>query len=225
MKLVRPHAVKFKNRFNKIISLLELNRKWTPKQINDVMFIVLDRYDESHRFYHTLEHINESLDIFVKVHGLCNSPANVFLAILFHDIVYEIGSQTNEWSSAQVMYQTCHKFEGIDPIAIHYYIEETKDHKINADNDCNIVRDIDLAILGERGTKFMTYNHNIEYEYFKFAEVFAEKRLAFLKSLDVDNLYATQYFKDRYGHRAKLNINTLIIHYEKVVKKRLNNSF
>lgn len=88
--------IKFKNRFYKILKMYNVSDYLSPKQIKDVETIVLRSYNDGQRFYHTLEHINECLDIFIKVRGMCNHPLNVFFAILFHDIVYVPGASDNE---------------------------------------------------------------------------------------------------------------------------------
>ena len=215
--------IKFKNRFYKILKMYNVSDYLSPKQIKDIETIILRSYNDGQRFYHTLEHINECLDIFIKVRGMCNHPLNVFFAILFHDIVYVPGASDNEVKSAQLMWEYCEKFDCIDAIAVYNYIELTKEHKIGHDHDWKIFRDIDMAILGANGRRCMAYDNALQFEYFHYIEVFPEKRVEFLESIDLENIYATEYFDNRYGEKARRNVKLLINHYKDVIDRREKN--
>ncbi|MEM9906983.1 MAG: hypothetical protein AAF921_18360 [Cyanobacteria bacterium P01_D01_bin.44] len=62
---------------------------------------LMSAYDEPHRFYHTAEHIAACLQAFDRVRDLAKFPAEVELALWFHDAVYDVRSSTNELDSAQ----------------------------------------------------------------------------------------------------------------------------
>lgn len=212
--------IKFKNRFYKILKMYNVSDYLSPKQIKDIETIILRSYNDGQRYYHTLEHINECLDIFIKVRHMCHHPLNVFFAILFHDIVYVPGASDNEVKSSQLMWEYCEKFDCIDAIAVYNYIELTKEHKIGHDHDWKIFRDIDMSILGANGRRFMAYDNALQFEYFHYIEVFPEKRVEFLESVDLENIYATEYFDNRYGEKARSNVKLLINHYKDVIDRR-----
>lgn len=218
--MIGKFDIKFKNRFYKILNMYNVSDSLNPKQIKDIETIILHSYNDGNRFYHTLEHINDCLDIFIKIRSMCNKPLNVFFAILFHDIVYEPGATDNEEKSAQLMLKYCSKFDCIDVSTVYNYIEYTKHHKRSIEDDCNIVCDIDMAILGASGKRFADYENGIQYEYFKFIEIFPKKRLEFLESIDLDNIYITPYFISCYGKKAKINIKSQMNHYKRVIEYR-----
>jgi len=80
-------------------------KKWNIKiSINDVY----DIYNESHRFYHTSEnHITPMLDNIVKFNDDMKLDDNIFeiliITAIFHDIVYNPKSKTNEEDSAKFL--------------------------------------------------------------------------------------------------------------------------
>src|SRR5688572_3734533 len=70
--------------------------------------ILLSRYNESHRHYHTLEHIRTLLsDADAYFQG--QVPAELFFAIWFHDAIYESAFGQNEKRSAELAEKTLRK--------------------------------------------------------------------------------------------------------------------
>ena len=60
------------------------------------------RYQEKHRHYHHLQHIYDLLKLAERYHDQLKNKLAVYLAIFFHDIVYEPHSSTNEEDSAKL---------------------------------------------------------------------------------------------------------------------------
>ena len=64
------------------------------------------RYSEEHRFYHTLRHIASLLTMSAEAMKCdppkLSSPDTVDWAILYHDVVYDAKSKTNEEDSADL---------------------------------------------------------------------------------------------------------------------------
>ena len=58
-------------------------------------------YEEPQRHYHTLEHLGECLALFERHRTHAERPAEVELALWFHDAVYAIGRADNEARSAE----------------------------------------------------------------------------------------------------------------------------
>lgn len=61
---------------------------------------IFHQYDAPHRHYHTLHHIAECLRFldyrFEKHHH------DIVMALIYHDIVYEIGEQTNKQRTKRI---------------------------------------------------------------------------------------------------------------------------
>lgn len=66
--------------------------------------VVLNHYREPHRFYHTLEHLD---DVWQQLENRGYSDNDVLLlATIFHDIIYDPRSGTNEEDSARYFNET-----------------------------------------------------------------------------------------------------------------------
>eukprot|EP00117_Sycon_ciliatum_P023535 scpid98252/ scgid5021/ len=71
--------------------------------LNDYWQTIQSRYAESRRFYHTMDHITEMLDL-SRNHSPCSvaESSAVTLAAIFHDVIYDPQQQDNEEQSAQL---------------------------------------------------------------------------------------------------------------------------
>lgn len=72
---------------------------------DDQVAEIICRYSESHRHYHNLDHIARVIEAVNHTMFILNSPDSVMMhyAAIFHDIVYDPKSKTNEEDSANVM--------------------------------------------------------------------------------------------------------------------------
>ena len=59
------------------------------------------RYSEPHRRYHTLQHLAECFAAFDEIAHLAEHPADVELALWFHDAIYDTRRSDNEQRSAE----------------------------------------------------------------------------------------------------------------------------
>ncbi|WP_158828458.1 adenylyltransferase/cytidyltransferase family protein [Mucilaginibacter lacusdianchii] len=141
---------------------------------------VLQRYTEPHRFYHTLDHLN---DIFQQIteRRLVDNDA-LLLATVYHDVVYDPQSTTNEEDSAHYFQET---FNGSADLKLEVtrIILDTKTHKPTSDVSA-IFCEMDLNILRQPFAKLMAYEHQI-FKEFQFVDykVYQEKRVEVLKQL------------------------------------------
>lgn len=171
---------------------------------------LVTRYRESHRAYHTLDHIGHSLDEFEKVRPLASDPGAVELALWFHDAVYDTRAKDSEERSAAL---------AVDMVAnasldadfgqtVANLIIATKHTSASSDPDVQLLVDVDLSILGHSEDKFDEYERQVRKEYEWVAEAaYAVGRSAILGSfLERTSIYATQFFRDRYEAQARRNI-------------------
>ena len=74
--------------------------------LQDAFEDLVARYAEPHRKYHTLEHLDECLATFANVRALAGRPAEVEVALWFHDAIYDTRSNSNEKQSAALAAST-----------------------------------------------------------------------------------------------------------------------
>ena len=128
---------------------------------------LVQRYAASQRAYHTLEHIRECLTWLERAHDAAERPAEVELALWFHDVIYDPRRNDNEARSADMATRTILEAGGSDALAarIDVLIVATADHGPVEDPDTRLLIDIDLSILGAREARFDEYERQIRQEY------------------------------------------------------------
>lgn len=167
-------------------------------------------YTEKHRHYHSDAHLNACLQHFDAVQSLAEYPAEVELALWFHDAIYKPMSSTNELDSAN----WCSKFLAENNIAdeiiqrVHKLIMATCHSAELVGNDERLVVDIDLAILGSPEDIYQTFETNVRNEYqWVPAFIFKSKRKEILQVfLAREKIYHHAYFYDLLENRARENL-------------------
>jgi len=174
--------------------------------------ILIDRYCEPHRKYHTLQHLDECFEKFSELRNLGSRPAEIELAIWFHDAIYDTSRQDNEERSAEWARATLENANVPGKITerIFSLIISTQHGSMPSDNDAAILADVDLSILGADITRFEEYERQIREEYsFVPTYVFLAKRKEILLNiLDWPRIYTTSTFFERYEQQARINIKS-----------------
>ncbi len=171
---------------------------------------LLSRYAESHRAYHTLKHIRECFEQFDAARHLAERPAQVELAIWFHDAVYDTRSFDNEERSAEwaarSLLEAGAPSEASD--RVRDLVLATKYNAKSTGPDASLVVDVDLAILGAEPVRFNEYEAQVRQEYSWVSEtVFREGRSKILRGfLARPHIYATCEFRARFEARARDNL-------------------
>jgi pantetheine-phosphate adenylyltransferase len=141
---------------------------------------ILERYEEAHRCYHNLDHICFMLD---KLSPHLKNDT-LFLAAVFHDIVYDPRSQTNEPDSADLFLKEAASSSLSDKTKqeVKQLILDTKDHKASGELS-KILIDADLAIFNESFDKLLEYEQNVfkEFQFVDF-KAYREKRVEILQN-------------------------------------------
>jgi predicted metal-dependent HD superfamily phosphohydrolase/quercetin dioxygenase-like cupin family protein len=179
-------------------------------RLEQVFADLLSRYSEPHRFYHTHQHLAECFETWADLLGQAERPAEVELAIWFHDAVYDTHSNTNEELSSELARDTAAGL-GVDTASvrrIQNLIMSTRHADIPVDPDARLLVDTDLAILGADPARFMEYEGQIRQEYaWVPEEVFRERRAGLLqKFLERPYIFSTDLFRLRYEQQARVNI-------------------
>jgi predicted metal-dependent HD superfamily phosphohydrolase len=170
-------------------------RKILYEFYDDISFIM--KYNEKHRFYHNLYHI---YDLIEKAGD--DISDELFLAIIFHDIIYDPRSQSNEKDSVE-FYKSLIPLlkKEVDHDIIIQAILDTKEHVPSIGNDVsNILCDIDMSIIHSDYNTFVTYEDQIRREYnFVDIETYKKNRLSFLIKNNV-NVVNTEYVRSIYSN-------------------------
>lgn len=173
---------------------------------------LLSAWREPQRHYHTLQHLAECLALFDELRDQAQRPAEIELALWFHDAVYDVRAHDNEARSARWADQAlCGAGLGPDSVQrIHDLIMATCHGAAPAcaAPDAALLTDIDLAILGAPEARFAEYERQIRAEYAWVApEIYAVKRRAVLRGfLERDAIYATPVLHGRLEPQARHNL-------------------
>ncbi|MDP2387540.1 MAG: adenylyltransferase/cytidyltransferase family protein [Bacteroidota bacterium] len=147
---------------------------------------VLERYNEHHRYYHTLDHVLYLLDVLEKKN--VQSDDELFLTTIFHDAVYDPKSNTNEDDSAVLFKREAAKSKLNDTSVknIEQMILDTKHHKASSDKS-KLFIEADLNIFNEDDAMLFEYEKQI-FKEFQFVDYkqYKEKRIAVLEHFNTN---------------------------------------
>jgi predicted metal-dependent HD superfamily phosphohydrolase len=171
------------------MDLQSLLNKWKIKaDIN----VILDMWNESHRKYHSLDHLNELITYIneSKVESE-KEYEKLILTSIFHDVIYDPIRSDNEERSSDFFLSLCQE-KNSSILEISQAILDTKSHvstnalseKFNKLDMCIVEKDFDTLLKWEEGI-FSEFSPHSGIERYK------EGRLAFLESL-----------LDKYNHNA-----------------------
>jgi len=179
-------------------------------------------YAKPPRAYHNFEHVREVLRHYHEAsHGPgWTQPAEVALAVLYHDAIYEAGRKDNETRSAELADDHIARFMphgSIDVARVKQLIELTARHGVLEPNDVDeeaaLFLDCDMAILGAEATVFDAYDRGIAAEYRAVVPgwLFRINRKRFLKSLlGRERIYLTPFFHQRLDALARNNLRRAV---------------
>lgn len=175
-------------------------------------------YASPPRAYHNLDHVHEVLRHFATVDAGPGwiQPREVYLAILYHDAVYQAGRGDNEARSAELAHAHVTRWlpqAGIDACRVEELIRLTARHGRvrpgDVDRDAALFLDCDMAILGADADAFDAYDRSIEIEYRDQmpAWLYRRNRRRFLKALlEKDRIFVSDFFHARLDGVARQNL-------------------
>jgi len=162
------------------------------------------------RRYHTLAHLAACLDEFDGARHLAQSPAEVELALWYHDAVYRTWRADNEARSAEWAQRFAHDVCSDDAAAdrVRDLVLATAHQAHTPVEDAALVVDIDLSILGKPASEYDEFESNVRREYWWVPRRrFAEARRRILGSfLERPFIYHWPRFRERYESAARSNL-------------------
>lgn len=144
---------------------------------------VISAYEEPHRFYHTTNHL---LDVLNTLEKNGNLTDELFLAAVYHDVVYNPKANDNEEQSAELFKQHAltANLNSEKTGLISGLILDTKSHVAGSDLSEQLIN-ADLNILSQPLDKLIAYEDQIfkEYQFVDF-KTYQPKRLEVLEKLN-----------------------------------------
>jgi predicted metal-dependent HD superfamily phosphohydrolase len=176
----------------------------------DLYAVVTARYTESHRSYHTIQHLDECFARLDEARHLADEVHEVELALWFHDAVYEVRAQDNEERSASWAQEAAVRHGVALAVAerVHQLVLATKHDAMPTSPDAALLVDVDLAILGAASERFDEYEQQVRQEYSWVPGIlFRRKRREILQAfLARARIYSTDHFRGRYEVPARANL-------------------
>lgn len=198
------------------VSLESWQRLWGELGARDIDRSLFNQlvaaYSEGQRHYHTLQHLRECLLHFDAAAPLARWPAQVELALWFHDAVYDPQRTDNEERSAEWAARSVHAAGCGQEVAARIcgLVLATKSHEAgsDADPDPRLLLDIDLAILGAAPARYAEYAQQIRAEYAHVPDdaFRARRRRVLAGFLARPRIYATDAYHDALEQRARANL-------------------
>lgn len=162
------------------MELQDLLNKWNIKC--DIKTI-LSMWNESHRSYHTLNHLNDLINQINEDKSKYTEKEyeKLIIASLFHDCVYEPSESNNEEKSAEFFINCCIDKSNSDIQEIKQMILDTKTHKASTQLSESF-NNYDMNIVERDFNQLLEWEMGISEEY-KNNDSYKEGRLKFLESL------------------------------------------
>jgi predicted metal-dependent HD superfamily phosphohydrolase len=134
----------------------------------DLGRLLLARYAEPHRHYHTLDHLAAVLSTVTDLAPYADEPDVVRLAAWYHDTVYDPRRADNEERSAELAERELGR-AGLTPATaarVAGLVRLTAGHDAPAgDRDAEVLCDADLAILASPAAGYDRYAAAVRREY------------------------------------------------------------
>jgi predicted metal-dependent HD superfamily phosphohydrolase len=175
---------------------------------------LVERYTQSHRAYHTLEHVEHCLRDLAAAEVAVHDPAAVRLAVWFHDAVYDVHRADNEEQSANLaeawgrrLRVPTETLDRVRPLIL--LTRHARALDADASPDSRLLSDVDLAILGGPPSVFARYDADIRREYAWVPEdaYRAGRARVLQRFLDRPSIYATECFRLKLEARARRNLS------------------
>jgi predicted metal-dependent HD superfamily phosphohydrolase len=181
-----------------------------PANAGRVFQALLDHYSQPGRHYHNLDHVNHCLDQSRLVAGLLADVRALNLAIWFHDSVYDPLASDNEAKSA-VFFREHAARAMTDSLvdAVVRLILVTKAGQVPRQADEAFMVDIDHSSFGLPWEPFLVDSLAVRAERTHLTdEQYSIQQSRMLTGLlDRESVFATDFFRARYEHIARLNIS------------------
>ena len=193
-------------------TFIELLLRYTDDErvVADLWNEIEQNYSKSNRYYHSLTHLENLLQLLTEIKQLIEDYDTLLLTLFYHDLIYDSLKSDNEKQSSEVaekrlkqLYISSDKIEKCKA-----QILATKDHNLSLDEDTNYFTDADLSILGKSWDIYSKYSQNVRKEYSIYPDfMYNSGRKKVLKHfLAMDKIFKTDYFYNKFEQQARTNL-------------------
>ena len=166
-------------------------------------------YTSSKRHYHTLLHLENLFGELQPLHEKLEDWDTIQFSLFYHDIIYKSFKSNNEEESALLAVERLRQIGYSEEkiIKCENQILATKSHNFS-DTDTNFFTVADLSVLGKDWETYAVYYHQIRKEYSLYPDfLYNNGRKKVLEHfLDMESIFKTEYFQNKYENQARLNI-------------------
>ena len=164
------------------------------------------------RHYHTLAHLDSCLRELDGARELALRPAEVELALWFHDAVYRSWRRDNEARSADLAQTVLRAAPAETVERIRQMILATLHDDAGFSGDTALVIDIDLSILGAPPAVYSRFESAIRREYWWVprARYVAGRSKILERILGRSAIYTNDSFYERYESAARSNLEAAL---------------
>jgi len=166
-------------------------------------------YTSNKRHYHTLLHLENLFGELEPLREKLEDWDTLQFSLFYHDIIYKSFKSNNEEESASLTVERLRQIGYPEEkiLKCGNQILATKSHSF-ADNDTNFFTDADLSVLGKDWETYTVYYQQIRKEYSLYPDfLYNNGRKKVLQHfLDMENIFKTEYFQNKYENQARLNI-------------------
>lgn len=169
---------------------------------------LLAAYGETHRAYHTVQHLSECFAHLDACPIQPAEPASLELALWFHDAIYDTKASDSEAQSAAWARSALDSLDISSLDRIEQLVLVTQHEAAPANADQELLLDIDLSILGSPAERFDEYESQVREEYGWVPEQAyrAARSRVLVQFQKRPVLYHTAHFRDRIEARARENL-------------------
>lgn len=191
-------------RFGKMIS-----RLWKNINPTSLFMKLKSYYDQDNRFYHNIFHIVECLNLLDKHFPKIEWYEELFFAIIFHDIIYDMDWNNEERSAnyaENILKEVWYSDDFIE--RVKRLILVTK-HNILPENELEkIIIDLDLSILWSDEKTYKRYAYSVRQEYLQHSDnaYYNWRKLFLAWMLQKERIFHSDLFRNLFESKAKENM-------------------
>lgn len=175
-------------------------------------------YSGPNRYYHNLTHIASMYGLLSPLEKNLANPLSTYLALVFHDWVYDSTQKDNEEKSAELAVEYLSRVTKLGSTLeyIKQLILCTKNH-LPIDLDSSLFLDADLGILGAAPNQYQTYSKQVRQEYaWVLDEDYRIGRLSVLTNfLQRTSIFHSPVFRNKFEKQARINLQAEINELQK----------